>query len=214
VRWLDVAGPPGVGKSTLCDERWPPRAIEYDGEGYPEDWREFLDCTDWLLGLISRHESIAACKSMIRRSFRKMATVSRIDSNAVYVQTGLAQRGLGIGWRLVDTGQGIEPLAEYYRSMPVSLGVVILTADVTEIQRRNVARGKDRAFMVPPMAPPLRLAVDVLAARGVPVVEIDTGNDIDDCRARLAGFERECINAADIGALRHPGEVALHPASG
>lgn len=181
MRWLDVAGAPGSGKSTLCDDLWPPRCIEWDGRPHPEEWRPFLDCVDRLLKRIAGHPSHGACVSMIERSFRKMATVARMDDPRVYVQTGFAQRGLGIGWRLRDP----EEIADYYETMPVSLGVVFLHADVSEVQRRNVERGKDRSFMVPLMETPRRIAVDVLRRRGVPVTDIDTSQSVESCREML-----------------------------
>ena len=113
-----------------------------------------------------------------------MATVERIDSNKVYIQTGLAQRGLGLGWRLKDQSR----IAEYYELMPVSGGAIMLTADVATIQKRNVDRGKNRSHMVPLMMRPMRIAAKVLEARGVPFVELDTLNSVEFNRGRIHSF--------------------------
>jgi hypothetical protein len=184
VRFIDVSGAPGTGKSALCDELWPPRCIEYDGLGYPGEWSRFLRCVDGLLAKIRKHPSYRAAESMTTRSFRKMATVSRIQSDKIYIQTGFAQRGLGIGWRLDNPAD----IAEYFELMPVSLGVVFVTRAVKENPRRNVARGKDRSHMVPLMVEPQRIAIDVLKSRGVSVVELSTMKPIQETKAELAEF--------------------------
>jgi hypothetical protein len=191
VKWIDFAGAPGSGKSTLLDQRWPPRAIVPDGKAHPAEWRDFLDCTARLLALIDHHPSYAACVSMIKRSFAKMATVSRLPGNQVYMQTGLAQRGLGIGWRLPDP----EAVAEYFELMPVSLGVAFLDCDVDTLLRRNIDRGKDRGYMVPAMVAPMHIAIDVLERRGVPFTVIDTRRGIAECAAGLAEFEHYLVHA-------------------
>lgn len=183
MKWIDVAGPPGVGKSTLTDELWPPRCIQWDGKPHPKEWDKFLKVTDRLLNKIKKHPSVNACKSMTQRSFRKMATVSRMLDDRVYIQTGLVQRGLGIGWRLDDP----EYIREYFEVMPLSLGVVILSADIATVQRRNVERGKDRSYMVPPMEKPRQIAIEVLSKR-IPLVEIDTTRPIDECKKDINDF--------------------------
>jgi len=118
--------------------------------------------------------------------------VSRLSGERVYIQTGLAQRGLGIGWRLADP----EAIAEYFDLMPVSLGVAFLDCDVETLQRRNVARGKDRGYMVQPMVRPLRIACGVLDDRRVPITVIDTRRSVAECRAHLAEFEHYLVNVA------------------
>lgn len=193
MRSIDLFGPPGVGKSTLVDDLWPPRCIENDGKGYPDDWRKFVGCVRLLLDHVRDHPSFAACNSMTSRSLAKMATVYRMrDADRVYIQTGLAQRGLGIGWRLKDQ----ERIAEYFELMPVSLGVIMLTADVETIQRRNVERGKDRSHMVPLMVRPMQIAADVLKARGVPFLELDTRNPVAENVERILAFSQAPNRAA------------------
>src|SRR5690606_16502756 len=73
VRRIDVVGPPGVGKSTLCDRDWPPEAIRWNGEQYPSEWGAFLECAWGLLRRVRTHPTYSACESMMHRSFRKMA---------------------------------------------------------------------------------------------------------------------------------------------
>lgn len=203
--FCDVAGPPGVGKSTLTDKLWPPRCIQWDMQPYPDEWADFLAITDGLLKQIADHPSIGACKSMIQRSFRKIATVSRMQDERVYIQTGLVQRGLGIGWRLKDP----EKVAAYFEAMPVSAGVAILFADVETVQRRNVERGKDRSYMVPLMERPREIAVEVLRARDVPLIELDTTRPVSENIRDLLAFADRSARAADTGAAGHCGQVAV-----
>jgi len=183
MRWVDVAGPPGVGKSTLMDDLWPPHCIPLKRGSLPKDWEDFIRITEMLLDKVKRHKSYGACKRMTRRAFKKMATVFQMEDDRVYIQTGLFQRGLGIGWRLKDP----EDIRPYFETMPVSIGVVSLFADIEEIKRRNVARGKDRSFMVEPMERPRQIAVEILKNR-IPLIELDTMRPIDECRADLLAF--------------------------
>ncbi len=200
MRWVDVAGAPGVGKSTLMDGLWPPRCIVWDEKPYPKEWGRFIAVTNRLLGKIRSHPSISACKSMIERSFRKIATVSRMQDDRIYIQTGLVQRGLGIGWRLKDQ----EEVAAYFEVMPVSIGVAILSAPVETVQKRNVDRNKDRSYMVPLMERPRQIAVEVLRDR-IPLIELDTTRPVNDNIKDLLAFSDRAAGIAYAGAVGYSG---------
>jgi len=195
MRWVDVAGAPGVGKSTLMDGLWPPRCIKFDDKPYPKEWKEFLSVTERLLARISNHPSIGACISMTMRSFKKIATISRMKDDRIYIQTGLVQRGLGIGWRLKDQ----EEITAYFEVMPLSVGVAILSAPVEMVQRRNVKRGKDRSHMVPLMERPRQIAVEILRDR-IPLIELDTRKPANDNIAKLLTFADRAAQIADSRA--------------
>lgn len=187
MNWIDVCGPPAVGKSTLLDDLWPPRCIALDCGAYPPEWDGFLDVAWRLLEEVSAHPTHKACGSMMARSFRKMAAVHRRKDPRTYIQTGFAQRGLGIGWRHSNP----DAVAAFYRAMPVSLGVVILKAPLDVIEHRNVTRNKpDRSHMVPGMIRPLEIAEDVLRSRRVPVAVIDMTQPVERTQAKLMDFAR------------------------
>jgi hypothetical protein len=198
MRWCDVAGPPGVGKSTLCDPLWGPHDVEPREIKPPIEWHDFCNEVSRLLGLVREHKSFVAAVRMNRRSMRKMASVSAMESGKPYIQTGFVQRGLGFGWRLVDMGKPVEELYHFFRLMPVSLGVVFLETDADALVERNVAREKvketaheNRSFMGPLMQPAIEFARNVLDDRGVPVKVISTTGNIDIARKELIDFSKE-----------------------
>lgn len=78
MNWLDIAGPPGAGKSTLCNPICHEHSITWDGKLPPAYWRPFLDEMTALFGLIRGHWSFTPAVRMNNRSVRKMATVERM----------------------------------------------------------------------------------------------------------------------------------------
>jgi hypothetical protein len=211
MHWLDVSGPPGVGKSALCDPLWGPHDVAPIDIAPPIEWHDFNNEVTRLLGLVREHPSFVAAVRMNRRSMRKMAAVAEMEGGS-YIQTGFVQRGLGFGWRLVDMGKPVEELYHFFRLMPASLGVVFLEADEAILTERNKAREavketahENRAFMAPLMKPAIEFAKDVLSERGVPVKRIETTGDIDKARAELVGFANERVEAlshAHVKTLR------------
>ena len=151
----------------------------------------------WLLDLCRSHRTFSACHGMTYRSFNKLAAVHRNADERVFVQTGLAQRGLGFGWRLHPKGE--EHIRRYYELMPLSLGCVVLKCDVATLRKRNVERGKDRSHMLEAIAPSLEIAAAVLRERG-PLLEIDTRQPIEVSREQLGTFVASCRLAADTEA--------------
>lgn len=196
MNWVDVCGPPGVGKSTLCDPLWGPHEVRIEERLPPYQWQPFLDEITRLLGLIRDHWSFEPAVRMNRRSIRKIATVARQDGWTPYVQTALVQRGLGFGWRLNDLGR-LEEVRPFFETMPVSIGVAFLSAPQDAVEARNRHREtvkatahENRAFMVPLMLPAIEIAREVMRERGVPTVEIDTTQPLDVARGQIADFAR------------------------
>lgn len=145
-----------------------------------------------------------------------MAAVQRLTGMGCYTQTGFVQRGLGFGWRLNDLGAPLDDLRPFFRLMPVSVGVVFLTLDPAENERRNHARKlnpatahEDRSFMVALMRPAIAIAQEELRARGVPVLDIDTALPVDLARAQLLDFASQ--NAGHAPSHGPDREVAVLP---
>jgi hypothetical protein len=193
--WLDCAGPPGSGKSTLCDPLYGPHAITIENRLPPASWLDFCNECTRLFHLIKPHATFGAALRMVNRSVRKMATVARMEGQSPYIQTGLVQRGLGFGWRLNDMGKDLNELRHYFELMPVSIGVAFTKCPQHIVEERNAARRlvretrfEDRSRMVGLMMPAIEIAKKVLNERGVPVIEIDTTQPIEDARAQLLAF--------------------------
>lgn len=234
MKWVDVAGAPGVGKSTLCDPLWGPHDIPIQDVPPPGEWHDFCNEVTRLLGLVKAHPSFVAAVRMNRRSIRKMAAVSNchdfhgpwpggadvecqsLNSTAKpYIQTGFVQRGLGFGWRLAELDKPVSELEHFFRLMPVSIGVAFLDADVETVMERNKQREhvretahENRSHMVHGIYDTMRYAREWLNARGVPTVTIRTDQPIEDARRELLDFASgEACNAPSHGYSR---QIPVH----
>lgn len=214
MNWVDVAGPPGCGKSSTCYPIWGDRSVGWDGKNPPAYWRLFLDEVTSLMMLVKDHPSIEAVVRMNDRSAKKMATVGRMQDDRTFIQTGWVQRVLGFGWRLHELKRDVNLIRTALWRMPVSVGVAFLEADLETILARNRAREKDpktahenRSHQVPHMLPAIAVAKEVLRERGVPVLEIDVQHQsIEAARAELLAFADQPI--ADAAKMGHCPEVA------
>jgi len=199
MNWLDVAGPPGSGKSTICDPLWGPRDITLQKDTLlpPPQWHHFLNEITRLLILIQDHPSHTAAVRMNRRSVLKMAAVAASSTVAgkppAYVQAGFLQRGLGFGWRLATLGFPPEELFHFLELMPVSIGVVFLDGDLEVFKQRNKAREQvretaheNRSHMVGWMQDAIAYAKEILYDRRVTVFKYSTTEQSSDfIRANL-----------------------------
>lgn len=193
MKWVDVAGVPGSGKSTLCYPVWGDRSVTWDGLPMPEEWQPFLAEIVKLFYLVRDHPTYEAVVRMNNRSAGKMAAVYRKADSRTFIQTGFLQRILGFGWRLHQMRRDINLIRPALEIMPVSAGVVFLEADLETLLQRNKDREavpetahENRGFQVPHMLACIPLAKQVMHARGVRVAEIDVQHQsIDEARARL-----------------------------
>lgn len=93
-------------------------------------------------------------------------------------------------------GADVNLIRRFFWLMPTSIGVAYLKADTETIIKRNHEREKvketaheNRDFMVPLMQEPIRVALEVLRERGVPICEIDVQDQsIEDARKQLVNF--------------------------
>lgn len=228
MKWLDVAGPPGCGKSTLCYPVWGDKSVTWDGKLPAAYWRPFIDEITTLCQLVADHPTFEAVLRMNERSAKKMASVERLEPCTIlassgdatirmrtFVQTGLVQRILGFGWRLHQMRRDVNLIRRALWLMPVSVGVAFLEADDETIIARNRTRRdnpatahEDRSFQVPLMRPAIAIAKEVLHARGVPVMDIDVQHrSEDDARAILLDFADS--EPCDAAAARSCGEMAI-----
>ena len=196
--WLDVAGAPGSGKSTLCDPLWGPHDIDFSGVTEVDpDWLPFVEVCGELLNEVKDHPTIEAMVRMLRRSLRKISVVKcmyGLNPEDVYIQTALVQRGLGFGWRLLDLGK-VEKVRKYFEVMPVSLGAVMTSCPTEIVEQRNRDRRlvretshEDRHWMVEKMQPAIKIAVEVLGERNIDVLEISTNQPIEKARHQLVSY--------------------------
>jgi hypothetical protein len=227
MRWIDVCGPPGSGKSALCDPIYGPHAIDFAGVSvFPVEWDRYLQVCNALMNVIRDHEhpltrrkTLPDVQRMLYRSLRKIAVVEQLlDPNGeVYVQTALAQRGLGFGWRLYDLKK-VKLVAEYFKVMPVSLGVVFTKCPMEVIEERNLSRldnpetaHENRSFMVRRMLPAIEIAQEVLRGRGVNVAEIRTDQPLETARRQL--LELLPARPSDGAPAGYHGQVSDVPLS-
>jgi hypothetical protein len=187
LRVIEVFGAPGVGKSALFNDLWAP-SVPWDGLPEPAGWRPFLDHAARIeLEIRADH-----WRQMLTKAARKVATLSRIEGQGVYAGVGLVQRGLDLCWR----GPSLDVVAEYCRRMPLPAGAISLYADQETIRARNVERGKrqpsrELSRLAHLNDAPRLMVRDILRARGVPVLELDTrqpiAGNVERIRAFVAG---------------------------
>lgn len=242
MRWLDVAGPPGCGKSTLCYPVWGDKSVTWDGKLPPAYWRPFLEEVTSLMMLTRDHPSFEAVVRMNDRSAKKMATVERMSESIcaagqtseqtfgkvetqrltgspVFIQTGLVQRILGFGWRLIDLKRDPHLIRTALWRMPVSVGVAFLDASDACIMARNKAREanpatahENRSYQVPLMRPAIAIAKEVLRERGIPIIEIDVeGQSVESARAALLGFADQDVCASALMVADQRKEMVVPP---
>lgn len=208
MRWLDVCGPPGSGKSTLCDPIWGPHDVAFDDSLPPAEWHDYLNEVSRLLHLLKDCPTFVAALRMNRRSARKMNAVRMLEGQKPYIQTGFVQRGLGFGWRMVEMGIDLNELRPFFQRMPVSLGVAVCRIDAETVKQRNKDREKvretaheNRSHMVDYMQPAIELAIEELKTRGIAVLEIDTSKPVDTSRAEIVKFaDKQSRNAKANGS--------------
>jgi hypothetical protein len=197
MRFVDVCGPPGCGKSTLCYPLWGDKSVVWDGYPLPAYWKQYTDELTNLFSLIDDHPSIQAVQRMNIRTAGKMATVERMPDDDCFIQTGHLQRIFGFGWRLHHLKRDIRLISRALWLMPVSVGVVFLECSPEILRKRNKDREKNAAtahenrwFQCPHMLPCIDIAKEILEKRGVPVKVINTEKPLEEARDELVVFSK------------------------
>ena len=219
MHYVDVCGPPGSGKSTICDAFWGPHALRFQDRLPPASWSAFISEITRLFELIKPHSTFDSAVRMNNRSIRKIAAVARRPGSWPYTQTALVQRGLGFGWRLFDLGVDLKELHDFFWLMPMPLGVAMARCPTSIVKQRNVDRERvpetaheNRSHMVELMQPALGVVTEVLHARDVPFIEIDTTQPIPMARRHLVVFAAERMHAVHAGTEEDPeAEIAKIP---
>lgn len=179
MRWLDYFGLPGVGKSTIVDPL--PKPPTGHIVAPPLEWADFLDCVYQLLPLTDWHPTGHVARQAIKTAIRVTAAVHAHDDPGTVVHRCFAHRGLSIAYRLRDVGD----VREFYRLMPLSVGVVWFRADMETVRLRNAARGDDKFYMAAKMQEGIEIALEEFGRRGVTVHELDTTRPVDETRKDL-----------------------------
>lgn len=208
MKWVDVAGCPGSGKSTLCYPMWGDKSVTWDGGALPSAWIVFSREVKTLFERVRAHPSFSAVLRMNDRTAKKMATVYRMQNDGVFIQTGWMQRILGFGWRLHQMGEDTNLIRAALETMPVSEGVAFLDADLQTLLQRNRDRKnvpqtahEDRSFQVPHMLAVIPLAKQVMRERNIPMIEIDVQHQTcSAARAQLAAFASGQDSKPDLTA--------------
>jgi hypothetical protein len=188
MKWVDVMGPTGVGKSTLCTPGCNPDDFPQDKIELPEDWQRLERCARRLCDRAAENGYSGAWR-MTQNAIWRMAGIERRQTPAVYMNVGLAHRGLSIAWRLPDP----KEIEEFFALMPVSLGVASLYCDAETLRARNIERGKtiknkQRSDLAIRMESGRPACVAAMKARGIPLIEIDTREPAESNVRRLRTF--------------------------
>jgi hypothetical protein len=184
--WLDIAGVPGAGKSTIVGAWWPDRCISHKGARIPPEWASFIELAEGLLAQIPDRKQREQRTKLCLRGFLRAAAAAAVRRPGVYVQTGLIQRGYSICARVKDACA----VESYFSAVPVSIGVAVLLLPEKEAVKRNHERDADRSKLIKPVAAVQKEAMRVLRERGVPLLELDGLQGVKANRARISDFVR------------------------
>jgi hypothetical protein len=151
----------------------------------PAAWMEFRTAALRISQDIRRGHDAAHWHHMFDKACNKMATLSRMKKDGVYVGVGILWRGVDLTWRLNEPSD----TEEYFRLMPLPDGVISLYADQATIIERNKGRPRrDLGHLSYLNDEPRERVTAILRERGCPVLEVDTRNPVEQSRATVLDY--------------------------
>lgn len=176
--WVELAGPPGVGKSTtFAAFRGPKINLSANAEP-PKTWGAWIAKTDAVFASL--------CRSR-RANFHRATRIAAAIRARVLSDSLLTQRAQS----MAAVGATPDQVRQYLETMPLPDAVVFLDNGDAEIVRRNKQRGRDMSGELDSARWSLEIARQVLTDRGVLVKllrsDLEPGEVAEDVRGLLFG---------------------------
>ena len=153
--WVELIGPHGVGKTTLVKElrkrpgnkfRLKNKMVRPLIEGWdlnhPTTWKQLAQWQPFLEVVESLYRQSppnGKRRQSLCRGLLRAAIIDGAESDEIKHQDQLGSEGMRLSFVLRKPSL----IRDYFRTMPVSMGVIILEADAALIAQRNKARAPD-----------------------------------------------------------------------
>ena len=211
MRWVEIMGPHGIGKTTLVKRirKRPGMArLRIKNEvvapfiegknfnrpttwGFANDWRPFLEVVESLYREStggSNPPDLKRRRNLCRSIFR-MSMVQKAAGVEITPRDIIGSEGMRLSFVLRDPSR----IASYFQTMPVSVGVIMLEADLDTIVRRNRERShkvEDFGEFAKQGVRACTIAAEVLAQR-TRLLRIDATRPVDEITDAIYAFCRE-----------------------
>lgn len=206
MQWVELMGPHGIGKTTInhhlrkfmVQSKHPVRGRDLrhlvDGWDFNRpttwplpQWCEFLEIIEELY-----HKSVDSKRPDFKRrrnlcrTVMRMSVIDKLDVDWLGFMDLLGSEGMRLSYQLKNPSN----IADYFKTMPVSFGVVVLEADIDVIKKRNKARvnkAPNFGALAERGIEACSIAANVLADR-TKVLRLDAAQPIDDTARAIAAF--------------------------
>ncbi len=199
MRYVELVGPPGVGKTTIRQHLYRKNAVSFISTslfyasfsmkkkyfgGEPElagDYRDFAEFVgkSFNLGRKVSPEVRAKRFNRFMNGIYRTCFLKKIRlNNLVFFDEHLAQSGIALFLTIRDSSQAEAVIRKYYESMPIADGTLFLKADQGVIASRQKQRAEEanRGLRYNDIQPGLEaqeIAIDVLSKRQVKMDVLD-----------------------------------------